>query len=97
MAAAQAQFLKATSGALTVPVESLPTAAKPYVQTVYCLEQKTQAFSAPPRVIVQVQGAIPYPAAVSDIGTTHFTLAIGGSTLAPADPGPLRLVWWAFS
>ena len=42
MAAAQAQFLKATSGALTVPVESLPTAAKPYVRTVYYLEQKIQ-------------------------------------------------------
>jgi len=60
LAAAQAQFLKATSGALTVPVESLPTAAKPYVQTVYYLEQKTQAFSVPPRVVVQVLGATPY-------------------------------------
>jgi len=95
LAAAQAQFLKATSGALTVPVESLPTAAKPNVQTVYYLEQKTQAFSVPPRVVVQVLGATPYPTAVSDIGTTHFTLNIGGSTLAPAEPGPLHLVWWA--
>ena len=69
----------------------------PYVQAIYYLEQKTQAFSAPPRVVVQVQGAIPYPTAVSDIGTTHFTLAVGGSTLAPAEPEPLQLTWWAFS
>ena len=93
----QTQFLKAASGRLTVPVESLPTAAKPYVQTVYYLEQKTQAFAVPPRVVVQVHGAIPYPTAVSDIGTTHFALTIGASTPAPADPGPLQLVWWAVS
>ena len=91
------QFVKATSGTLTIPVESLPTMTHPYVQAIYYLEQKTQAFSAPPRVVVQAQGAIPYPTAVSDIGTTHFTLAVGGSTLAPAEPEPLQLTWWAFS
>ncbi len=93
----QTQFLKAASGRLTVPVESLPTAAKPYVQTVHYLEQKTQAFAVPPRVVVEVQGAVPYPTAVSDIGTTDFTLTIGGSTPTPTDPGPLELVWWAVS
>jgi len=94
-AAISAQFLKAASGRVTVPVESLPTATKAYVQTVYYLEQKTQAFSAPPKVVVQAQGSTPYPTSVSDIGTTHFTLTIGGSTLTPDDPGPLQLVWWA--
>jgi hypothetical protein len=40
---------------------------------------------------------IPYPTAVSDIGTRHFTLSISGSTLAPAEREPPQLSWWALS
>ena len=58
------------------------------------LDQKTQAFR-PAKVVVQVQGSMPYPTSVSDIGTTQFTLTIGGSPVVPADPQPLQLFWWA--
>lgn len=87
-------------GTLTVPVDHLPAVGRPYSTIVRFNDQGAPSFAVQPQVLCQVQGAIPYSTAVSDITTTGFTLTLGAALVTPSSDVrvvPASVNWWAFT